>query len=143
MSKVRTNHPVSEIMTADPVCVDRTAKVSDVAAIFSEHSFSHIPVVEGTKILGIISLQDLLRVSYSDAFGEDERQVLALLDSTKSIDDLMTSNPTTVAPRTTLREAASVLAKENFHSLPIVDNKSNEFVGIVTTTDIMHYLAEQ
>ena len=142
MSKVRTNHPVSEIMTEDPVFVDRTTKISEVAAIFSDHNFTHLPVVEGEKILGIVSLSDLLRVSYSDSFGEDERQMLAVLDNVKSIDDLMTENPTTIGPRSTLRDAARVLARESFHALPVVEPKTDKFIGIVTTSDIMQYLAE-
>lgn len=142
MTKVRTNHPVSEIMTRDAVTVDRTTKISEVAQIFSDNGFSHLPVIEAGKILGIISITDLLRVSYSDSFGEDERQVMAVLDNIKDIDDIMTANPTTISPKASLREAAKVLSCENFHSLPVVEPKTEEFIGIVTTSDIMTYLAE-
>ncbi|SMF00148.1 CBS domain-containing protein [Pseudobacteriovorax antillogorgiicola] len=142
MSKIRTNHPVSEIMTREPVAIDRTTKVSEVAKIFSENSFTHLPVLESGRLVGIVSLSDLLRVSYSDSFGQDERQVWAVLDNMKTIDDLMTQNPTTINPKATLRDAAKVLARESFHSLPVVDTKNEDFLGIITTTDIMEYLAE-
>ncbi len=142
MSQVRTNHPVSEIMTRDPMTIDITTKISDVARIFSENSFTHLPVLEKGRVAGIVSLSDLLRVSYADYFGQDERQAMAVLDNLKSIDDLMTENPTTISPRASLREAAKVLASESFHSLPVVDPKTEEFLGIITTTDIMQYLAE-
>ena len=129
MSKVRTNQQVSEIMTRDPVYVDRTARISEVADIFRSHSFTHLPVLEGDKILGIVSLTDLLRVSFSETYGQDERQMLAALDNMKTIDDLMTENPSTISPRATLREAAQVLSRENFHSLPVVDPKTDKFLG--------------
>ena len=142
MSKVRTNSHVTEIMTSEPVSIDRTASISEVAQIFAEHSFTHLPVIEGKKLVGIISLTDLLRVNYSDSFGQDEREVYAVLDNLKTIDDVMTANPTTIGPRSTLKEAAKVLAVEKFHSLPVVDTKSEELLGMVTTTDIMSFLLE-
>lgn len=143
MAKVRTNTPIQEIMTASARTVGRHQKISDIARIFSENTFTHLPVVEGSKLVGIISYNDLLRVSFGDAFGTDSREVLAVLDKTKTVDGIMASNPVTIAPNSSVRDAAKVLYENKFHALPVVDKKSGDLLGIVTTTDIMRYLADE
>ncbi|MFM7604849.1 MAG: CBS domain-containing protein [Prosthecobacter sp.] len=47
----------------------------------------------------------------------------------------------TLAESGTVREAAEILAKSNFHSLPIVNG--DKLVGIVTSTDLIRYLVDQ
>lgn len=143
MAKVRTNTPVQEIMTTQPYSVGLHKKISEIARLFAENSYSHLPVVDAGKLVGIISYNDLLRVSFGDAFGTDDREVLAILDKTKTIDALMTRNPTTISPTAAIRDAAKILCENKFHALPVVDKKTSELLGIITTTDIMRYLAAE
>ena len=58
-----------------------------------------------------------------------------------SIQEAMTSNPTTIAPSTSAREAARLLASENVGSLPIVED--DRLVGVITDRDLaVRVLAE-
>lgn len=58
-----------------------------------------------------------------------------------SIQEAMTANPTTIAPSTSAREAARLLASENVGSLPIVED--DRLVGVVTDRDLaVRVLAE-
>jgi CBS domain-containing protein len=53
----------------------------------------------------------------------------------------MAKNLISVPPTATIKEVAELLAKKEFHALPVVSN--NELVGIVTTTDLINYLIDQ
>ena len=53
----------------------------------------------------------------------------------------MAKNLVTISSTSTIKEVAQILAKQEFHALPIVDN--SKLVGIVTTTDLINYLLEQ
>lgn len=53
------------------------------------------------------------------------------------IKDIMTKNPVTVRPDTVVTDAQSLMMKEKFHHLPVID-KSNKLVGIVTEKDLIY-----
>jgi CBS domain-containing protein len=57
-----TTSPVSEWMTRDPVTAGPDVDADDAAEIMMGQGFRHLPVVEGTTLLGIVSLRDILRV---------------------------------------------------------------------------------
>jgi len=61
--------------------------------------------------------------------------------STLSISQVMTKNIQSIAPHTTIREAAQMLVDREFHALPVVEEGA--LVGIVTTTDLVKYLLDQ
>jgi CBS domain-containing protein len=52
--------PVKEWMTKDPVTVDADTDTEEAAAIMATHGFRHLPVVDGEKVIGVISLRDVL-----------------------------------------------------------------------------------
>lgn len=51
--------PVQEIMTKDPFAINPTADVLEVVSIMRQHSFRRMPVVDGGKLVGIISIGDI------------------------------------------------------------------------------------
>ena len=57
-----TTSPVSEWMTRDPVTSGPDVDADDAAEIMMGQGFRHLPVVDGTTLLGIVSLRDILRV---------------------------------------------------------------------------------
>jgi len=52
---------VADVMSTDPVTVTPDASVSDVATLLVERDVSHVPVVEGTRLIGIVSKSDIVR----------------------------------------------------------------------------------
>ena len=99
----------------------------------------HMPVVNEGKIIGLISLSDLQRVSFIDAYGKDGTEDTPIYNMLE-IRDLMIKEPLTASPQTTILEVSKLLASKEFHSLPVVEE--NELVGIITTTDLLHYFIE-
>ncbi|TNE91639.1 MAG: CBS domain-containing protein [Deltaproteobacteria bacterium] len=130
---MKKNVPVSKIMTANPMTVHTKQKLSEVRTLMEQNGFHHVPVVSGTKLVGMLSSTDILRASYT--YEGDMRQTDNVLDHTVSIEQLMTRDMQTVGPHTTIRNATEILAEGAFHSLPVVED--GDLVGLVTTTDIL------
>jgi len=51
---------VSEIMTAGVTTVTPQTSTHDCMALMSQRKFRHLPVVDGAKVVGMISIQDLM-----------------------------------------------------------------------------------
>ena len=99
----------------------------------------HMPVVDGDELIGLVSLSDLQRVSFIDAYSKEGTEDTPVYNMV-SIRDLMIKNPLTASPKTTILEVSKLLASKEFHSLPVVDE--GKLVGIITTTDLLHYFIE-
>ncbi len=64
---------VSEIMTADVLSVAPERTVNDCMAVMTEKKIRHLPVVDGDKVVGVISIGDLVQAIISDQQDEIEQ----------------------------------------------------------------------
>ncbi|MDG1570836.1 CBS domain-containing protein [Robiginitalea sp. M366] len=135
---VQERVPVSSIMSTQLVVLNTSDGLEKAERLFKKHHIRHIPVVSGRRVVGMLSLTDLLRISFADGAYEEEEDIEAVVYDMFSVPQVMAKNIKTVAPDTTVKEVAQMLAKEEFHALPVVEN--GELVGIVTTTDLIKYL---
>ncbi len=138
---MKKNEAVTKIMSADPVSVGRNEPVSAARKAMETKGVHHLPITDGDKLVGILTANDFLRVSFGEFGNQDARSLDAILDHTYTLPDLMNAAPTTVSKDDTVRDAAVILAKSNFHSLPVVDGDT--LVGIVTSSDLINYLLDQ
>ena len=138
---MKKKKPVADIMTTDvhTADVDKDT-LFDVKDLMLAKGLRHVPVVHGKKLVGIISKTDIDRLIFSRMFEEEEDADEAVLEMLK-IEQVMTHKPKAVTKDTTVREVAEILAKEEFHALPVVDG--DKLVGIVTTTDVIKYMLTQ
>lgn len=121
------NEKIYSIMTKKVVTAKATDSLTTIKNILFEKGYHHIPVVEGKKLLGIITSFDLMKLD--KPFSEyDNIQVK----------DVMTSNVVTLYDSELVGAAAMIFLKHLFHGLPII-NEKKELVGIVTTHDILKY----
>ena len=58
--------PVSQIMTAGVTTITRTAAVHDCLALMTEKRIRHLPVVEGGRVLAMLSIGDLVKAVIDD-----------------------------------------------------------------------------
>lgn len=135
---MKKNEPISKIMSTDIVTVQLGQKLSEVRHIICESKIHHVPVVDGKKLIGLISFTDLMQLNIVIS-GADERTIDAIVDQQFSIEQVMTKELTALSSHDSIREASTILAEGNFHSLPVVD-KDQQIVGIVTMTDLVKYL---
>jgi CBS domain-containing protein len=61
-----------EIMTPNPICVPPETPVSDAVVLMLERGFRHLPLVAGTKILGVFSVRDALPREIGTAMSQTE-----------------------------------------------------------------------
>lgn len=133
--------PVSHIMTSNLVLLNLNDTLEKAEELFKKHTIRHIPVVNNFAIEGILSYTDLLRISFADAVYEEEDHVDTIVYNMFSLQQVMVKNVVTVKSTDNIYDVAKILAKENFHALPIEEN--GKLVGIVTTTDLINYLLDQ
>lgn len=133
--------PVSNIMTKNLVKLNLDDSLTKAESLFKKHKIRHIPVVEGKKIVGILSYTDLLRISFADATDDDGTEVETTIYDMFSIEQVMTSQIVSLDVDDYIKDAAEIFTKAEFHALPVLKNES--LVGIVTTTDVIKYLLKQ
>jgi len=133
--------PISSIMSTDIIALNRDDDLETAEMLFKRNRIRHIPVVKEEVVIGMLSYTDLLRISFADAVDETETDVDTLVYNMFTIDQVMAKNIVTVNPNATIKEVAKILATQEFHALPVVDE--GILVGIVTTTDLINYLLKQ
>lgn len=139
---MKKREAVSKIMKKDLWTLDlHQSNLMEAKSIMEENNIRHLPVVKGEKLVGIISLTDIHRISFGANYNQAD-QVDPSIFNSLTVEQVMKSNPSTITSSTTIKEVAETLAKEEFHALPIV-NETNKLEGIVTTTDLVNYLIDQ
>lgn len=133
--------PVSTIMTKNVIKLNVSDSLTKAESLFKKHHIRHIPVVKHNLIIGMLSYTDLLRISFADELDDEENTIDITVYNLFSVEQVMTKNLTTIFPDTTIKEAAEILSKNEFHALPIVENDT--LIGIITTTDLIKYLIDQ
>ncbi|MFD1096485.1 CBS domain-containing protein [Salegentibacter chungangensis] len=133
--------PVSQIMTRNLIKLHLEDELSVAENLFKKNKIRHLPVVEGEHIVGMLSYNDLMRISFADAIDDDGESIETTVYDMFSIESVMTKKVISISPETTIKEVAEIFTKQDFHALPVVDN--DNLVGIVTTTDVIRYLLEQ
>ena len=134
---MKKNESIKHIMVSDVRTITMLDTLSSVRAIFLEQGGHHLPVVEGKKLIGLLSYTDLQRIDSGELYKQDPKQADALLDGLSSVRETMTQNLMTLESSASVREATEILANNSFHSVPIIEN--NELCGIVTSTDLLKY----
>ncbi len=112
---------VGRHMSKNPVTASPQDTLAVAQAKMLDGKFRRLPVVEGGKLVGILSDRDL-------------REHKGHLEQTK-VNVAMTENPITVTPLTTLEEATKLLLRHKIGGLPVVEE--DRLVGIITTSDIL------
>ena len=130
---------VRDFMTKDVMTLQETDSLLDARMVLVRSSFRHIPVLNGRKLVGIVTEHDIRQHSPSLLTGVDQEEYNRVLETTP-ITRAMTKEPMTVVPDQPVFEAAQLLYSRRFGCLPVVEN--GELVGIVTTSDMLRLLVQ-
>ncbi len=135
---------VRHIMTSDLITADPDEILDSVKHKLISNHIQHIPVVDGRKILGIISKGDIHRMEHhftlfqSEKALESNRQIFSTILAseimTKTLVKLKDTDPASIAVD---------LFRENlFHALPVV-NAKDQLVGMITPLDLLKYAFDE
>ena len=136
---MKKDEPIFNLMTKELITLNLSDTLYTAEKRLKTNHIRHIPVVEGEALIGLVSLSDLKRISFIDAYNQ-EGTVDTAIYNMLSIKDLMIKKPITVSSDTTILEVSKLFANTEFHSLPVVDE--GKLVGIITTTDLLHYFID-
>lgn len=131
--------PISKIMSNDIITVNKTQSIREVSDIIEDKNIHHVPVVSRDKVIGILSKVDLQKISFVNSYDNDGLTT-AMYDNF-NIEQVMTKDVKVVQKSDTIYEVATILSKNEFHSLSVVEEE--KLAGIVTTTDLIKYLVDQ
>lgn len=112
---------ISRLMTPNPTTVNSRDYLQAAATLMKEGGYRRVPVVDGGKLVGIVTDRDV-------------RRHVGYLDSTR-ISAAMTPDPHTVTPRMSVEDAARLMISHKIGGLPVVED--GKLVGIITTTDVL------
>jgi CBS domain-containing protein len=141
---MKKREPITHIMSKSVHTLNLTNSLEDAEKAFRKYNVRHLPVVSGDKLIGMLSLTDLARISFVDSYGDvndQENSVDTAVYSMLTIEQVMAQKVETIDASATIRDVADVLSAREYHALPVVED--NKLVGIVTTTDLIKYLLEQ
>lgn len=130
---------VSEIMTRNVTTIQHDSSIQEAIHLIRKHKIRHIPVLDGKKVVGILTSTDIDRLTFGGVFDDQDltdEPILTML----SIPQVMSSNLQTINVSDSIRKAAEIFVDKKYHALVIVDNE--EVAGIVTTTDLIRYLLD-
>ena len=124
-----------DVMTTNLATLEAGERLDLAEDVMHAGRIRHMPVVEDKRLIGIVSVRDLLAASLSQAMDFEPAHRRAFLRSV-SVDEVMTRDPLTVTPDTPLVTAAERICEQKIGCLPVVDADQN-LVGIVTETDLV------
>lgn len=130
---------VKNKMTANPFTILHDQTIPDAHEIMAANNVKRLPVMKNGKLVGVVSKEDILRASPSEATTFSIGEITYLLAKTK-ISQIMTKNPVTISSNALLEEAATLMRDNDVSFLPVVDN--DKLVGIITESDIFDSFIE-
>jgi CBS domain-containing protein len=138
---------VRDAMTTDVKTVAPDASLKDIAAIFSEHRISGLPVVDNDRrVLGVITKTDIIVKELAEAptvlrrlLHHREATAVATKIEAQSAGQAMSAPPITVGPAHLLADAADLMLEHGVNRLPVVEE--DKLVGILTRFDLVQAFA--
>ncbi len=122
---------LQDIMTKDCVTITKQDNIFEIAVKMKEHDIGFIPIVDGKKLIGVVTDRDLVLRGYADK-----------RSGSGSVEEVMTNTPITATPETTVEEAARIMADKQIRRLPVIQN--GELVGVIAIGDLaVHKFSEE
>lgn len=130
--KERMSHPVKTIGPDMPVL--------EALKRMKQQHINRFPVVDRHgKMIGIVSKNDLLKASPSEATMLSTWEVNSLLEKI-TVKKVMSKNPITVTENTVVEEAARIMVDNDVNGLPVMRN--GDLVGIITDGNLFELFME-
>ncbi|HID69758.1 MAG TPA: CBS domain-containing protein [Desulfobacterales bacterium] len=126
-------------MQQDVITVDQETSIGEAKEITQHHNFRHLPVVEGKKLIGIITQTDInkaLPAAIDSSFTPENR----IIASHAKVSSFMVADPVTVHPMDPLEKVALLMQRFKIGAVPVIEDE--QLIGIITESDIFKAFAE-
>jgi acetoin utilization protein AcuB len=125
---------VEKWMTKDVITVRPYEKIIDAYELMQGRGIRHLPVIEGDELKGFVTDRDIRLALIPSPLSTPEDRMYHL-GALERVDEIMTTDLITVAPNTTIEEAAKLITKYKIGAVPVV--AQGKLVGILTEGDIL------
>jgi len=119
-----TTHTIREAMTSSPATVEPATPAQEAARLMKSKDVGSLPVVEGDRLVGMITDRDL---------------AIRLVGEGKSVDtpvgELASKDVVTIDPQQGVEEAARLMAEHQLRRLPVCE-EDGKLVGILAQADV-------
>lgn len=122
---------IEAIMSTNLITLPPSATLAEARTLMHDNRIHHLPVVEGDKLVGLITLTNVLAAT--DSFLRDDNSRIHANEI--GIKDAMVTDVATVDVNASLRHAALFLERHKIGCLPVLDDE--KLVGIITDTDFV------
>jgi CBS domain-containing protein len=143
-------------MTPDPVTVPPEMPVKDAAKLMVERHIGALPVLEGDKLIGLVSEGDLIMadvkvefptyidllsgfIFYPPSVRRFETELKKAVGA--EVKDVMTAEPVSVTVDAAVEDVATLMVDRDVSRLPVLDG--TRLVGIISKSDIVRHLASE
>jgi CBS domain-containing protein len=130
---------IKDWMTKEVIVVSPNTTVPDAHRLMADKGIRRLPVVDGNKLVGIVTRGDVRGAEPSEATTLSIWELNYLLAKLK-LSEIMTRKPVTVSPNATIGEGAQLMLDNKISGLPVVDGEG-KLVGIITESDIFRLVA--
>lgn len=130
---------VSDVYTKDVITISPDTTLPEATGLMKERGIRRLPVVEDGKLIGIVTLLDVMKASPSIAAALSlwEREQMA---AKVTVGEIMTKDVFTAAPGMNLGTVANLMLERKIGGVPVT--RDGELVGIVTESDIFRAFVE-
>lgn len=147
---------VRDVMNARPVAVQVTDTVGDASKAMRANKISGMPVLDGEKVVGVVSESDILKllsvdegegslwlpspfeifeIPFRDLVKWERMQAGIENVSQRKVKEVMSRSIHEIGPDDTIEEAAAIMTRHRVNRLPVVEDE--RLVGIITRGDII------
>ncbi|MFQ5804594.1 MAG: CBS domain-containing protein [Candidatus Methylomirabilales bacterium] len=130
---------VERYMTLNPITVRPDTSLRKAQDLLHGHRIRHLPVVQGRRLIGIITDRDLRQLFPSSLAPPDEVAEFRSAAVQVKVGEVMTRRVISVTPDTRTHRAARLMVERRLGCLPVL--RGSTLVGIITTIDLLRAMA--
>jgi CBS domain-containing protein len=133
---------IETIMTRAPHTLEANRSVGAVLSLMRDYGISHVPVMDSGKLVGVISIQDILENIYWPQRRQTTGDIVGEKIETLSVPakGIMHRPVISVEPQTSLRDAERVMHDHDVSCLAVTSNE--RLVGVVTKLDFLEPISQ-
>lgn len=135
-----TKRVAADVMSRELVTLNEEDSLADILAGMERYELRHIPIVDGERLVGLLTHRDILRLSKSALTAGPADASVAQRAMETFVGTVMTRDPQTITSDTALDVAAARMVDGHFGCLPVVDDGA--LVGIITEHDLLAAFAD-
>lgn len=126
---------VRDLMSAQAVTAPPSLSLPDAAHLMKSRGIRRLPVVDGSKLVGIVTDRDLREAMPSKVSSLSPWEATTRLAAI-SVSDVMRRSVLTTTPDTDARDAAYTMLNHRVGALPVIDD-AGSVMGMLTVTDVL------